>query len=128
MSKIQDFSGQNLSNLVWAYACVDLVQYPMLAAVSRQPQAILFELDPQSLANTAWAFAAIELRELPLLDAIAQQALRSMHAAADGNGNIWTPQELSTPAWSYGRLGLLHMPLLSATACWTDAQLAEVHF
>jgi hypothetical protein len=51
-------SAQGISNVVWAYARLDLLHLPLLSAVAKHllNTDLLVSFNPQNLANTAWGY------------------------------------------------------------------------
>lgn len=74
VEKIAAFNAQNLANIAWAYATLELFPGALLGAVASAAIARRRELDPQSLANTVWAYAALDWRHEPLVAVIAEDA------------------------------------------------------
>jgi len=108
---------QNLSNTVWAFATLQVVDVPFYHMIAAEAICRIHHFSAQPLSNTAWAFASIELLHLPLMRAIAKAAMRGLHK--------WPTQELVNTVWAVARLQFYHEPLVSALSAAALRRLPE---
>lgn len=98
ISKIHDFDGLGLSNLLWSYAKLEFQDDPLFAAISEAAIAKITQYSSQNLANTAWSMAKLGVTDLPLMEAIA--------AAASPKLKEFTAFDLSIFVWAFDILNL----------------------
>lgn len=64
-----------MSNIVWAFAHLQLFDMPLLAALASQSIRSISHFSTQELSNTAWSFSSLQVTHAPLLTAIAASAI-----------------------------------------------------
>jgi len=78
MQKAAQFTPQNLSNTVWAWATLAVTDVPLLKVIAIEAIAKCPEFTAQNFGNTAWAFATCAVAHPPLMQAISQQSMRKI--------------------------------------------------
>ena len=72
--RMQEFKAQELANMAWAFATVDLSDELLFAVLAKVAQWQVGKCKAQNLANTAWAFATLDLSDELLFAALARVA------------------------------------------------------
>mmetsp|Transcript_37657 Transcript_37657/g.60731 ORF Transcript_37657/g.60731 Transcript_37657/m.60731 type:complete len:220 (-) Transcript_37657:16-675(-) len=98
MAKMDELDPLGLSNLVWAFAKLELENRPLLAAISKAAIAKIASFSAQNLANTAWSLAKLGVPDRPLLEAIAAQVVPKLAE--------FTAFDLSILVWAFDALNL----------------------
>lgn len=68
---ITEFSGQNLSNTVWAFARCSLDDAPLMQSIAKEVTPKLNSMSAQHLSNTAWACEHMGRADKPLPNSLA---------------------------------------------------------
>ncbi|GAB4823221.1 hypothetical protein N2152v2_010267 [Parachlorella kessleri] len=93
------YKDQELSNLLIAYARVNLAVPELLAAIEKEmcKPGRLSGFSSQALANTIWAFATLRWDPTGLYEPFTR--------ALDSRLNVMAVQEMANTLWSYAKLG-----------------------
>jgi len=70
MKKMSDFNQQNLANMAWAIAVLEIFDTPLLASIAASAHPINATFAPQGIANIAWALARCSFIDKPLFQSI----------------------------------------------------------
>ncbi|KAL7487866.1 hypothetical protein ACHAW6_013432 [Cyclotella cf. meneghiniana] len=102
ISQIDKFNGQDLSNMVWAFATLS-IQHPDLFKAVGDAVVVtnLKRFQPQDFSNIVWSFATLH-EEHPVMF----QSVGDMIAASNLRG--FKPQELSNILWAFATLSANH--------------------
>ena len=93
ISKIGSFKAQELSNIAWAFATLNIKDVALFTAISRAAVGKMGSFKAQELSNIAWAFATLNIKDVPLFTAISR-------AVMDKMGSLNT-QDLANTAWAF---------------------------
>ena len=70
---LREFNAQNLANMVWAFAKLEMNEEALMKAVGRRALETLGEFNAQGLATMVWAFAKLRVNDAELLRALASR-------------------------------------------------------
>lgn len=96
ITKMDVFSAQNLSNLLWSFVYLHHRDEALMAAVAKKVVSKVTEFKPQELANVVWAFASMDHYEPHLMDVVGARALALV--------DQFKEQELSNVVWAFAKL------------------------
>lgn len=96
VQKIESFSPQNLSNLLWSFVYMHYRNDLLLKKASEQVRGKVNLFKPQELANIIWAFASLDFYDSELMNAMACQSVEIV--------GQFKEQELSNIIWAFGKL------------------------
>jgi hypothetical protein len=105
---IQEFNGQDISNMVWAYAHLNVSHPVLFRAVGDYIEQLddLESFKPQALSNILWAYATLGIAHSGLLKKVGD------HIYQFSDLGSFQRQELSTIASAYTKLDVDHPGLL----------------
>ena len=105
---IQEFNGQDISNMVWAYAHLNVSHPVLFRAVGDYIEQLddLESFKPQALSNILWAYATLGIAHSGLLKKVGD------HIYQFSDLGSFKSQELSTIASAYTKLDVDHPGLL----------------
>lgn len=106
--KINEFSLQGLSMVVWSFATAKQKHATLFRNLAVEIHTKAADAKPQEIANTLWAYAKNRSVEAPLFNGLVDVAL--------SKNLLWTfkPQELSNTVWSFATIALHHVPLCAS--------------
>eukprot|EP00879_Flechtneria_rotunda_P006796 GHRR01007140.1.p1 GENE.GHRR01007140.1~~GHRR01007140.1.p1 ORF type:complete len:1066 (+),score=457.18 GHRR01007140.1:335-3532(+) len=96
MDKMEAFSAQNLSNLLWSFVYLHHRNDQLLTAVAQQVVSKVNDFKPQELANTMWALASMDYQNGTLMEVVSQRVLELV--------DKFKEQELSNLVWAFAKL------------------------
>jgi len=105
--------------MTWAFAKLELSDWPLLEVLSSATVAVLPKLTPQELGNIAWAFATQLYADGTVLRAVARRAQQYLEA------DNFQAQGLSNLSWAFARLEYNDATLLGSMAEAAQARIAE---
>eukprot|EP00747_Dinoflagellata_sp_TGD_P084710 gnl/TRDRNA2_/TRDRNA2_162625_c0_seq2.p1 gnl/TRDRNA2_/TRDRNA2_162625_c0~~gnl/TRDRNA2_/TRDRNA2_162625_c0_seq2.p1 ORF type:complete len:521 (+),score=60.02 gnl/TRDRNA2_/TRDRNA2_162625_c0_seq2:133-1563(+) len=105
---ISAFGMQDLSNTSWAYAKLDVLDEPLMAAVAVEAVKKLNLGITQNCSNLAWAFATLAVCDGPFFDVLGAEALRRC--------SEFEPQDITNTTWAFATCEFRPVPLLEAAA------------
>merc|ERR1711957_883887 len=106
---ITAFKSQELSNISWAYAVLQIRDCgPLLESVTEEAMNKLQDFDQQGLSNLSWSLAQLYKAHWPLHNGIITTALRSIQDASS--------QELANYAFCDSAIGVRHRTMFEAVA------------
>ncbi|KAL7511545.1 hypothetical protein ACHAXN_008912 [Cyclotella atomus] len=105
---IEGFNGQDISNMVWAFATLNVEHPALFQSVGDHIEGLdnLRSFNSQNLANIAWAYASLGIVHHALFEKVGNHIHRS------GCLESFKPQELTNIGWAYATGGLQHFGLL----------------
>jgi hypothetical protein len=104
---IQEFNAQGISNIVWAFATLN-VEHPILFKTVGDHLSGLRDFEPfrpQALSNIAWAFATSGIVHHALFEK------NGSHIHHSGSLESFTPQVLLNIVWAFAAAGVQHPAL-----------------
>ncbi|KAL3785766.1 hypothetical protein ACHAWO_009725 [Cyclotella atomus] len=104
---IEDFNGQDVSNMVWAFATLN-VEHPALFQIVGDHIDELDDLEsftPQALANITWAYGTAGMKHPPLFEKVCT------HINRLNDLRSFTSQNLANIVWAYATAGVQHAEL-----------------
>ncbi|CAE8634628.1 unnamed protein product [Polarella glacialis] len=118
LQRIEEFSPQGLSNLVWAFATVAWsAPEPLCYAVAKVAFSRISEFNEHDLAMTAWAFAKTGVSHPKLFHGLAAASFLKM-------GNF-SEQDLANIAWAFAKAGVSHPELFRALSTTALQRIGE---
>lgn len=96
LRKLDQFSPQNLSNMLWSFVYLQHKDSKLLVEASAKVRDFITQFKPQELSNVIWALASMEYYDENLLRALASQTLFLVHDFKE--------QELSNTLWAFAKL------------------------
>jgi len=99
---VHDLNPQDISNIMWAFATLELEAEPLKELVSllaAQALSVHRDFNPQSISNTLWAFATLGLQ--PGSNLVSAMTARAVMMQYDFN-----PQAIGNTLWALATLGL----------------------
>jgi len=107
--RLHEMKPFELSNMVWAYAKLQLGQPKFYEAVSdRVLQRQAGEFSLQCISMIAWSFASVKNRDLPLFASLSKEMTDSLLDIK--------PQEISNSLWAYAKISCPYHALFMALA------------
>ena len=96
----EEFKPQELSNLMWALAKLDITPGAELhMAISRRAVATAMHFNPQNVTNMLWSLATLGIQPEPeLMSALSRRAKKTV--------GEFTPQGVANMAWALAKLGI----------------------
>lgn len=64
------FIPQELTNLAWAYATLEVANEPLMHSIAQESAARITEFKPFNLAIMVWSFAKLLVRDEPVMDTL----------------------------------------------------------
>jgi hypothetical protein len=112
ISKLQHFNPQNLSNMLWSYAKVELSNSLLFKAAGDVIMGMndLSEFQPQHFSNILWSYATAGQSHPRMFHKFAD------HIVAMKDYRNFLPQHFSNIAWAYATAGVSHPQLFSTFA------------
>jgi hypothetical protein len=112
MSKLQHFNSQDLSNMLWSYAKVELSNSLLFKAAGDVIMGMndLSEFQPQHFSNILWSYATAGQSHPRMFHKFAD------HIVAMKDYRNFLPQHFSNIAWAYATAGVSHPQLFSTFA------------
>jgi hypothetical protein len=68
IAKCNDFTSQNIANLLWAYATVGIIDSQLFTSFAPAIKVILGKCNSQNVANIAWAYAVANVNDPSLFN------------------------------------------------------------
>ncbi len=59
LARLEEFTAQNICNVLWAFAKLDVLHESLLAAAVHYGLQHMASFAPQSVSNMTWAFATL---------------------------------------------------------------------
>ena len=104
---IQQFNGQDISNMMWAYAKLNVSHEPLFQAVGDAIEMAddLTTFKPQAIANVVWSYATLDIRHPGLFKKV------GVEIATMEDLESFDPQNLSNTVWAYATANVQHPAL-----------------
>eukprot|EP00747_Dinoflagellata_sp_TGD_P098866 gnl/TRDRNA2_/TRDRNA2_167577_c4_seq2.p1 gnl/TRDRNA2_/TRDRNA2_167577_c4~~gnl/TRDRNA2_/TRDRNA2_167577_c4_seq2.p1 ORF type:complete len:476 (+),score=33.92 gnl/TRDRNA2_/TRDRNA2_167577_c4_seq2:116-1543(+) len=106
MARSRMLGTQELANIAWSFAKLQILHYPLLTSLSEAARHRLQNFRAQELANISWAWSALAVEHHPLMASIASAARPKISA--------FNTLELANTVWAFSTLGMCDQPLLAA--------------
>jgi hypothetical protein len=88
ISRRNDFKPQELSNLLWAYATVGIIDQRLFTSIAPAVKSVLGQCNSQNIANIAWAYAVANVNDPSLFNSDFMDAFQA-------KANDFVPENLS---------------------------------
>lgn len=94
---MDDLGPQAISNMLWSFATLQLLDFPVMHAMTCSALRLLPQFGSQELSNLVWSCATLLFVKIPLLDAVESLAVSSLRLS-------FRPLELSNMVWAFATL------------------------
>jgi hypothetical protein len=104
---IQEFNGQDVSNMVWAFATLNVTHPVLFQTVGHHIEQLddLESFKPQELSNIIWAYATAGVQHPTLFKNVGD------HIVALDNLKSFEPQAFANTVWAFATAGMQHPAL-----------------
>jgi len=106
--QLDDFTPQELSNIVWAFAKIDYHHKDLFESIGNHiiAQRQLDDFAPQALSNIVWAFAKIDYHHKDLFETVANHIIGHIVLVANYNEQV-----IAMIIWAFSKSRSFHVEL-----------------
>eukprot|EP00746_Dinoflagellata_sp_MGD_P144554 gnl/MRDRNA2_/MRDRNA2_77273_c0_seq3.p1 gnl/MRDRNA2_/MRDRNA2_77273_c0~~gnl/MRDRNA2_/MRDRNA2_77273_c0_seq3.p1 ORF type:complete len:239 (+),score=28.07 gnl/MRDRNA2_/MRDRNA2_77273_c0_seq3:413-1129(+) len=114
---VDDFNAQEITNLSWGFAKVDVKNAPLFEELARVANSMMDSFNVLDLSNTAWAFAKTQERHVALYETIA----RTVEPVLPRMNSL----QMTNLAWAFAKQNLPDEALFMGLAKFLKPTLAR---